>query len=172
MRTLTPRKRSVTGPQLKAIHRKALELIADEEGSITLGWVDTGVFYARLIGTLSAELSARHVSRLEDALDRSPSLHYFGDGRALASYDLRARAAFREIVVTRRQQFKSIVLLTWAQGITPAAHKLATAASEPMEILADDKEFERRLLDVAPLARGKLDPNGWVLPSIFPSGPR
>src|SRR6185503_930723 len=95
-RTLQTRKSGVFrgGRGLKAIHHKPLELIADDEGSITMGWVDAGVFYARFIGVLSASLSERHTARLEAALDRTSSLHYFADARALGSYDLGARSAF------------------------------------------------------------------------------
>jgi hypothetical protein len=152
------------GTGLKAIHHKPLELMADDEGSITLGWVDAGVFYARFIGVLSAALSTRHTARLESALERTPSLHYFADCRALCSYDLGARSAFLRTILAHRSQFTSVVILTWAQGITPVTRAFASAVGEPVDVLADEMDFETRLLEVAPLARAKLDPNGWLLP--------
>ena len=152
------------GPRLKAIHHKPLELLADDEGSITLGWVDAGVFYARFIGVLSASLYARHTARLEAALERTESLHYFADGRALCSYDLGARGAFVRTVLAHRQQFQSVVMLVWSQGITPVTRAFASSMGDPIDITVDELDFERRLLDAAPLARGKLDPNGWLLP--------
>jgi hypothetical protein len=154
------------GPQFKAIHHKPLELLADDEGSITLGWVDAGAFYARFIGVLSAGLSEQHTARLEAALTRVPFLHYFADCRALSGYELGARSAFLKTVLTHRLQFKSVVLLTWSQGITPVTRAFAAAVGEPVDVLADELEFESRLLAMAPLARGKLDPNGWLLPSL------
>ncbi|HMJ55677.1 MAG TPA: hypothetical protein VK540_26560 [Polyangiaceae bacterium] len=166
------RRRIFKGSRLKAIYHKPLELVADEEGSITLGWVDAGVFYARFIGVLSAGLAERHTARLEAALERAPSLHYFADARALSSYDLGARSAFRRTVLAHRSQFKSLVLLTWSQGITPVARAFASALGEPVDVLADDLAFEGRLLDAAPLARGKLDPNGWLLPPLLPRSAR
>ena len=155
-------KRRFTETQLKAIHHKPLDLIADNEGSITLGWVDAGVYYARFNGVLSAELSARHTARLESALERVQVLDYFSDGRALRTYDLAARRAFLDIVRAHRSQFRSIVMLTWSQGLTPAADSLVSALGRGAEVLADEDEFEAKLLAVAPLARGKLDPNGWM----------
>jgi hypothetical protein len=164
-RTLqTGRAGTFKGAKLKAIYHKPLELLADDEGSITVGWVDAGVYYARFIGVLSVELSARHIALLDGALERTSTLRYFADGRALSSYDLGARSAFMRTVVAHRSQFKEVVLLTWALGITPVTRTFASALGEPVDILADELEFERRLLEAAPLARGKLDPNGWLLP--------
>jgi hypothetical protein len=155
------------GQQFKAIHHKPLELVADAEGSVTLGWVDVGVFYARFIGVFSSLLSDKHGALLEGALARTPSLHYFGDARAMSSYELGTRRAFLDMVVAHRGQFKSVVLLTWSTGITPVTRAFAAAAGEPpIDVLADEVEFEARLLAIAPLARGKLDPNGWVLPPL------
>ena len=169
-RTLQTRKSGVfKGSGLKAIHHKPLELIADDEGSITMGWVDAGVVYARFIGVLSSGLSERHTERLETALDRTSSLHYFADARALCSYDLGARSAFLRTVLAHRSQFTSVVLLTWAQGITPVTRAFASAIGDPIDVLANEADFEGRLLEVAPLARTKLDPNGWLLP---PNQPR
>jgi hypothetical protein len=172
-RTLQPGKAGFSkGPRLKAIHHKPLELLADDEGSITLGWVDAGVFYARFIGVISASLYARHTSRLEAALERIESLHYFADGRAICSYDLGARGAFVRMVLARRRQFQSVVILTWAQGITAVTRTFASSMGEPIDVTVDELDFERRLLEAAPLARGKLDPNGWLLPPTQPRATR
>lgn len=172
-RTIPTGKRPAVGRgQLKAIHHKPLELIANEEGSVTLGWVDVGVYYARFIGTLSMDLSRQHNERVEAALARHSPLHYFADARALSTYDLDARSAFLRTVVAHRERFQSIVLLTWSMGITPIARELASNFGEPLAILADEQEFEERLLQVAPLARAKLDPNGWVLPPASTRAPR
>lgn len=162
----------IGGGHLRAIHHRPLELIADHNGSVTLGWVDIGVFYARFIGALSMELSRHHNARVESALERHSSLHYFADGRALGSYDLAARSAFFRMLIANRSQFKSVVLLTWPLGITPIARSYWSALGEPLQILADERAFEAQLLETAPLARGKIDPNGWVLPPAVTRAPR
>ena len=169
VRTLHTGKRGIfKGAGLKAIHHRPLELVADDEGSITLGWVDAGVFYTRFIGVLSVGLAERHTAGLEAALERCSALHYFADARALCSYDLGARSAFLRTVHAHRSQFQSIVILTWSLGITPVSRAFASALGEPVDVLADELEFENRLLETAPLARGKLDPNGWLLPPAQP----
>jgi len=166
-RTLATAKGQVgKGPQFKAIHHKPLELLSDDEGSVTLGWVDNGVFYARFIGVLSAGLSEKHTERLEGALTRASALHYFADCRALSSYEIGARGAFLKTVLAHRSQFKSVVILTWSLGITPVTRAFTAALGEPVDVLADELEFESRLLTTAPLARAKLDPNGWLLPTL------
>jgi len=161
----------IGGGRLRTIHRRPLEIIADDHGSVTLGWVDAGVFYARFIGTLSIELSQLHNARLEAALDRSSPLHYYADARALDTYDLAARGAFLRVVLGHRSQFKSVVLLTWPMGITPVTRSYMSAIGEPVQIFADERDFEAKLLETAPLARGKLDPNGWVLPPASSRAP-
>jgi hypothetical protein len=165
------RRLPIGGGQLRAIRHRPLELIADDHGSVTLGWVDVGVFYARFIGELSMELSRQHNARLQAAIERRPSLHYFADARALDCYDLAARKAFFGMLVANRNQFKSVVLLTWPLGITPIARSYWSALGEPLHILADERAFEAKLLETAPLARGKIDPNGWVLPPPSPRAP-
>jgi hypothetical protein len=168
----TGNKLPIASAQVRAIHHKPLELIADEEGSVTLGWVDVGVFYARFIGMFSVELSQQHNARLEAALERRSPLHYFADARALGGYDLEARSAFFRTVLVHRSRFKSYVVLTWPLGLTPVAQSYLSTIGEPVQLLLDERAFEAKLLEVAPLARGKLDPNGWVLPPASASVPR
>jgi hypothetical protein len=163
---------SPKGAQLKAIHHKPLELIADDEGSVTLGWVDAGVFYARFIGTLGAPLGEKHLERLRSALERTSTMHYFADARALASYEITARGVWIRTLQEYRNRLQSVVLLTWPQGITVHTEAMAAAIGGRVDIFSDELEFESRLLEIAPLARAKLDPNGWLLPTSLPRHPR
>jgi hypothetical protein len=164
LRSLPTGKRgALKGAQLKAIHHRPLELVADDEGSITLGWIANGVFYARFIGAVSATLAHEHLARLESALERVSSLSYFSDARALSSYELKARHEFARTIVAHRRKFQSIVLLTWPLGVTEVTRAFASSIGEPVELLGDGRTFEARLLDVAPSARAKLDPNGWMM---------
>ncbi|MET0595457.1 MAG: hypothetical protein ABW133_22350, partial [Polyangiaceae bacterium] len=123
-------------------------------------------------GTLCADLGARHIERLRAALERSPSVHYFADARALASYELAARGVWVRTLQEHRDRIASVVLLTWSQGITVHTEAIATAIGGRVDILSDELEFEARLLEIAPLARAKLDPNGWLLPTTLPRHPR
>jgi len=71
-----------------------LEMLADAAGSVTFGWADEGVYYARFSRCLSARLGEAFAGRLRAAVQAAPNVKYFADGRALESYDLMARSAF------------------------------------------------------------------------------
>jgi hypothetical protein len=115
-----------------------------------------------MMGGFSAGLGNAFLARLETLIETVPSVRYFADASALEQYDLAARSAFLRLVVAKRQKFASLVLLTWNQGISPAARAFAAAVGEPCEILDDSMSFDRKLLGVAPQVRKKLDPKTWV----------
>jgi hypothetical protein len=168
-RSITPgKRRPPREPDTKATHQRPLEVIADPEGSVTVGWVGEGVFYARFVGVLSADLGARHAQRLQKALTQVPSLHYFADSSALRTFDLAARSCFARVVLAHRRQFASLVLLAWAGGITASTRSFASAIGDPVVVLTDELEFEKALVRAAPLARQKLDPRTWKQLQPFP----
>ncbi len=128
-----------------------LRMLEDQKGAIAYGYVAPRVFYARFVGQLSAELGTNYVHQLEAAVGQVPALAYLADASALAEYDLIARTRFARFVANRRVKFASLVMLTWAEGISPAARAFADTLGEPLQILSDPLEFERALANVAPL---------------------
>jgi hypothetical protein len=139
-----------------------LEVLKDDEGSVTLGWVAHGVFYSRFAGALSAELGEAHVARLGESLRWASTLHYFSDASALSRYDLLARSAFTRLVLENRRKFSRLVMLTWSTGMTPSATAFAAAVGESVTLLTDPTVFERLLVAAAPLARQRIDNRPWV----------
>ena len=131
-----------------------LELITDVAGSVTFGWVDDGVFYARFSRCLSAKLGDAFAARLRDAAQSNSSLKYFGDAGALESYDLLARSAFVRVVVEHRRKFHSLTLLTWERAETSSA--FVSTLGDNVILARDAIDFEARLLACAPRARSKL----------------
>lgn len=131
-----------------------LELLTDVSGSITFGWVDEGVYYARFSRTLSARLGEAFASRLRQALPAKGSIKYFADARALESYDLLARSAFVRVVTEQRKKFEQIQLLPWAGADSGAAY--LKVLGEALLVTRDEIEFEARLMAAAPRARSKL----------------
>jgi hypothetical protein len=144
-----------------------IEVLADKEGSVALGWVAPGVLYSRFMNGLSLELGTAYVSRLQALVAEVPSLHYFADAGALEFYDLAARRAFLELVLANRRKFTSLVMLTWSQGLTPASRVFAAQIGEPCEIYDDSMVFDSKLLRAAPQVRKRLDPKTWV-PMMLP----
>lgn len=129
-------------------------VLEDREGAIAYGLIAPRVFYARFVGSLSAELGTSYVRRLELVLESGESLAYFGDASALRAYDLVARARFQSFVVSRRAQFSALVVLTWDTRST--SHTLNAALGDAAQVYADPAVFDRVLANVARVpARGK-----------------
>src|SRR6478752_8890371 len=59
-----------------------LEMLADASGSVSFGWADDGVFYARFARSLSARLGEAFAARLRAAVLAADAIKYFGDARA------------------------------------------------------------------------------------------
>jgi hypothetical protein len=131
-----------------------LELLTDISGSITFGWADDGVYYARFTRCLSARLGEAFAARLRAAVPATGTFRYFADGRALESYDLLARSAFVRVVTEHRRKFEQINILAWEGGEMSAAY--LSVLGDAVLVAKDEIEFESRLLAVAPRARTKL----------------
>ena len=138
-------------------------MLRDSEGAVILGWVGEGVFYARVVGTLSAELGEMLASHLKKVVAEVPSVRYFSDASALRTYDLLARSALTRVMLANRRRFADIVILTWAEGINAAERAFAAAIGDPIHILTDPADFEARLTRAAPLAKQTLDPKTWTM---------
>lgn len=131
-----------------------LELLTDVSGSITFGWADDGVYYARFTRCLSARLGEAFAARLRAALPAAGTFKYFGDGRALESYDLLARSAFVRVVTEHRRKFEEINILPWAGGEMSSGY--LRVLGDAVVVAKDEIDFESRLLAAAPRARSKL----------------
>jgi hypothetical protein len=129
-------------------------LLTDVSGSITFGWVDESVYYARFSRTLSARLGEAFASRLRQALPATGTIKYFADLRALESYDLLARSAFVRVVTEQRKKFEQIQVLPW-NGADRSATYLQVLG-DAVVVTRDEIEFEARLMAAAPGARAKL----------------
>jgi hypothetical protein len=140
----------------------ALEVVSDNDGSVTRGWVANGVYYARFVDGLSAGLGLAHVARLREILSQVDSLMYFADARALAHYDLLARSAFVRLLLENRRRFPLVVILTWAGDVTAATEAFTAAVGSIVTLVREADEFEKLLSHVAPLANQMVAPNTWT----------
>jgi len=138
------------------------EILKDDEGSVTMGWVGDGTFHARFVGALSASLGTSYVARLREIVSTVSAIGYFSDARELTRYDLVARSAIARLVLENRRKFSAIVMLTWSGGITPAIRAFAESVGEPIVVLSDAGEFDKLLIAAAPLAKQRLDPRTWA----------
>ncbi len=131
-----------------------LELLTDATGSVTFGWMEQGVYYARFSHSLSARLGEAFASRLRAAVQSSAAIEFYGDSRLLESYDLLARSAFVRVVSEYRRRFAGITLLSWDGGAV--SDVLVRALGQPTTVAKDAIDFETRLFTTAPQARYKL----------------
>lgn len=131
-----------------------LELLTDASGSVTFGWADEGIYYARFTRSLSARVADALANRLCAALPTTGTIECFADGRALESYDLLARSAFLRVMTEHRRKFELISVLAWAGADVNSAF-LGTLG-DAVTVTRDAIEFETRLLTLAPRARAKL----------------
>ena len=131
-----------------------LELLTDSQGSITFGWIDDATYYARFSRCLSARLGEAFAAGLRAAALSRAQLRYFGDGRALESYDLVARRAFAHVIVECRRKFQEVTLLAWSGA--PLDDRFVSALGKPVVVTQNALEFERRLFTCGPGARTKL----------------
>lgn len=136
----------------------ALEVLSNSNGSVALGWVAHHVYYARFVGSLSAELGRAHLARLENALSGTHSLAYFADASALGSYDLLARSALVRLILKHRGKLPSVVMLALAGGITARTEAFAAALGGAVQIVHDPAEFEKLLARAAPRWRKVIEP--------------
>ena len=136
------------------LHSDPLEMLADAVGSVTFGWADTGVFYARFSRCLSAKTGEAFAARLRSTARIGMRFKYFADARALESYDLTARSAFVRVVGEHRRLFEQIHILAWRDGEVSRA--FVEALGEPVCVTRDSFEFEAKLMSAAPRARATL----------------
>ncbi len=150
-----------------------MNLVRDSEGSIIYGVVEPNVYYSRFMGKLSARLGATHLNDLQQVLEGGSAVSFFADSSELTSYDLLARSAFVRLLLSHRKRFAEVLILNWAGGATATAQALASTVGEPVEMLEDRHEFERRLTSIAPRAlqiiRGSLAPHSGLVAADGPS---
>jgi hypothetical protein len=130
-----------------------LDLLEDRGGAVSCGFIAPRVLYSRFVGDLSADLGMSYVQRLERLLGGVPGLAYFSDYSALNRYDCVAKARFVRFVIQHRVKFACLVMLTWSEGVSPAARTFAATVGEPVSILTDPVEFDQVLSNLAPRPR-------------------
>jgi hypothetical protein len=136
----------------------SFETLHDVEGSVTLGWAGDSVLYAVAEGGLSSELGTRLAKAVQTLVARFTDIHYFCDASSLTRYDLLARSAFVRMALANRRRFASFTVLTWPAAVSPGADALTGALGESCLVVREPADFERRLLEFAPLARYRIDP--------------
>jgi len=146
-----------------------MNLVRDSEGSIIYGLVEAQVYFSRFVGKLSARLGAGHLSDLQQVLEASSGgVCYFADASELSSYDLLARSAFVRTLLSHRKRFSEVVVLNWSGGVSTTGQALAATVGEPVQMLDDRNEFERRLSTASPRALTMIRSAGTAHSGVMP----
>jgi hypothetical protein len=132
-----------------------LECFGDSGGSLHLGWIEQGVFYARFVGRIDPGLATRFAERFTALIGDSVGVRYFADSSELSSYDCSAAAAPLAAVLAKRDQFKLVVARTWQGPVGPRGQAFA-AALGCIEFVTTAEAFEARLRAAAPRAAAKI----------------
>ena len=133
-----------------------IETLRDNAGVVELGWVASNVFLAQFEGGLSASLGEAFAGRLREAVRGREDIEYFGDGSRVTHYDLEARSALVRVLTEQRGCFRNITVLLWQGELSGKEASVAAAVPEPIGMLTDAAEFQRRVLNAAPNARERL----------------
>jgi hypothetical protein len=150
-----------------------MNLVRDAEGAITFGAVETNVYYSHFSGKLSVRLGAAHLKDLQQSLELGGAVSYFADSSELTSYDLLARSALVRLLLSQRRRFAEVVILSSGGRVSPTGQVLAATVGEPVRMLDDRNEFDRRLTTASPRAleviRGASGPPSAQAPSSVAS---
>ncbi len=133
------------------------ETLADAEGQIVIGWVTESVLWASFHGRLSAELASSYAAKLEQLLSHTTRIRYFIDSSSLDSVDLAGRNAALRALLAHQQHLASVVILSWAGGVSSTARALLQPVGSLLQVTTDRVEFEARLLQAAPQAREAIE---------------
>jgi hypothetical protein len=131
------------------------EGLSDPHGSVLLGWVEPGVFYARFQKTISADLGVRFAARFRSLIGDNVCVRYFTDSSQVVSYDLQAMAAVVDAALSLKRHFQLIVARPWQGTVGEKAMKFA-AAFQCMEYVISEEEFNARLCAVAPTSSHQI----------------
>jgi hypothetical protein len=147
------------------------EGLSDPHGSVLLGWVEPGVFYARFEQTISAELGVRFAARFTSLIGDSVCVRYFTDSSRVVSYDMQAMAAVVDAALTMKRHFQLIVARPW-QGVVGERALRFAAAFQCMEYVTSEEAFDARLRAAAPTSSHQILQLGGAAIEASDAGPR
>lgn len=140
----------------------ALDCWSDNRGAFVLGRLGARVLYARLEGTISAELAQRFVKALGAGVADANGLFYFADSGDVVCYDLLALKSMMDAVLAHRSRLERIIVRPWSGPITHQVTDFATAFGS-CEYVEDALDFAARLSAAAPSASAELELAGAML---------
>jgi signal transduction histidine kinase len=119
-----------------------LEALRGEHGQIRIGWIGADALFASFHGVLSNALGEAYADHLERLLEGRTNVRYFLDSSALDSFELRGRDATLRALARLAPSFKSVLVLKWAGGESPAGQSAFQHMGHLIRSTRDRAEFD------------------------------
>lgn len=133
-----------------------LRTLADADGSVRIGWVESGVLWARFERRLTASLAASYGAHLRELLTGRSDVKYFVDASALESHDLLAQSTSAGALLEHRAQLARVLVLNWQAGQSPLSKAALEALGGAAVVTSQRNVFDSELLDAAPSSMERL----------------
>jgi hypothetical protein len=142
-----------------------LVVLTSDWGSIAMGLVAYDVLFLCFVGEISEELGARCARRIERTLAEDRKVGLFMDAYSPDGGNAAARAHVVRALLARRDRIHSVVTLVRTEHVMTTARRLSDALAVPAVVTTDSAEFDRMLVEVAPLAHERIHPDNCVVAS-------
>jgi hypothetical protein len=143
-----------------------LVVFPGEWGSIAMGLVAHDVIFVCFVGEISETLGKRCARRLERLLLGNQRYSLFLDAYSPEGGNLAARAHIVRALLSRREHIGSVVTLARTERVATTARFLRDELGVPGIVTSEPGEFDRMLVEVAPLAHERIHPDNCVAASL------
>ena len=155
----------IQGRALGAVSRgvnNPLNMVADLQGSVVMGFVSKDIFYLRFIGHVAAPLGAKCAALLRKQLAAQAVQGIFCDAEPAYSIDLSARSEVVRAFLDNRRHLESMATLVGTPAVAPTLRAIATVLDCLAVIAETPDDFHTMLIRAAPYAQARLPRDTWA----------
>ncbi len=133
-----------------------LRTLSDADGAVRIGWVESGVLWARFERRLTASLAASYGAHLRELLSGRSDVKYFVDASALESHDPLAHDTSSVALLEHRAHLARVLVLNWQAGQSPMSKAALEALGGAVAVTSQRNVFDSELLEAAPSSMERL----------------
>lgn len=131
-------------------------------GSIAMGLVADDVMFVCFVGDTSESMASRCARRIQRTLVGETKYSLFLDAYSPEDSNLAARAQLVRALIAARNRIGLVVSLLRAPQVAAAARMVTSSLGASSIVTTDSAEFNRMLIEAAPLAHERIHPNNCV----------
>ena len=128
-----------------------------------MGLVAHDVLFVCFVGEISDDLGASCARRIERTLMGDRKVGLFMDAYSPDGGNAAARAHVIRALLSRRDCIHSVVTLVRSEHVKATARRLSDALAVPAVVTTEPREFDRMLVEAAPLAHERIHPSNCIL---------